>query len=245
MYFADLQATLVTTLRDRVRNGELTERSLARLAGVSQPHMHNVLKGVRVLSPELCDQVLQRLRISVLDLINREHLFQYLETVQAGGSQFPYLPLLQGRLGPGCGWPVGVERHERFPVSMAVVAKMRQPVAARLAEDVRMAPLFSEGDLALLDQSQRARMEITRGQLYLIKKGENGYIRHLRQVGTAIYAVTEDCLNHPEGWERLPMESSLLQHFVRARVTLITSEIEWNRAAETTQPGKDRTISDR
>ena len=40
-------------LRTRIQNGELTERSLARLTGISQPHIHNVLKGAKILSPEL------------------------------------------------------------------------------------------------------------------------------------------------------------------------------------------------
>jgi hypothetical protein len=32
-------------LRERVMNGEISERRLAQLTGISQPHMHNVLKG--------------------------------------------------------------------------------------------------------------------------------------------------------------------------------------------------------
>ena len=57
MLFADVRNALTAVLRARVRNGELTERGLARLVGVSQPHIHNVLKGVRALSPELSDQI--------------------------------------------------------------------------------------------------------------------------------------------------------------------------------------------
>ena len=45
MLFADVRNALTAVLRARVRNGELTERGLARLVGVSQPHIHNVLKG--------------------------------------------------------------------------------------------------------------------------------------------------------------------------------------------------------
>ena len=46
---AELRGRLVLRLRDMVRNGELTERALARTTGVSQPHIHNVLKGKREL----------------------------------------------------------------------------------------------------------------------------------------------------------------------------------------------------
>jgi plasmid maintenance system antidote protein VapI len=72
MLFADLMDSLIAVLRARVRNGEITERGLARMVDISQPHMHNVLKGTRSLSPELSDRVLRHLRLSVLDLIEKE-----------------------------------------------------------------------------------------------------------------------------------------------------------------------------
>jgi transcriptional regulator with XRE-family HTH domain len=54
---------------DRVRRGEVTERGLARLTGVSQPHIHNVLKGKRLLSISMADQMLRQLRLDVCDLL--------------------------------------------------------------------------------------------------------------------------------------------------------------------------------
>ena len=47
----------------------LTERGLAGLIGVSQPHMHNILKGIRKLSPVVADRILATLEISLLDLV--------------------------------------------------------------------------------------------------------------------------------------------------------------------------------
>jgi plasmid maintenance system antidote protein VapI len=72
MKIATLQTRVVQRVGARIRNGELTERGLARLAGISQPHMHNVLKGVRTLSPEMADQILDCLGMSVLDLFGPE-----------------------------------------------------------------------------------------------------------------------------------------------------------------------------
>jgi transcriptional regulator with XRE-family HTH domain len=69
MTFADLQRRLVEHLRRRIQSGETTERGLARIAGISQPHLHNVLKGKRVLSVEMADEILKNLEITVLDLI--------------------------------------------------------------------------------------------------------------------------------------------------------------------------------
>jgi predicted transcriptional regulator len=67
--FQALQARLVVHLRHRVRSGEITERSLARVTGISQPHLHNVLKGKRFLSVEKSDQILHQLHLDLMDLI--------------------------------------------------------------------------------------------------------------------------------------------------------------------------------
>lgn len=74
MTFHDLQQRLLDELRQRVHSGAATERSLARLSGISQPHLHNVLKGKRILSVKRADEVLRRLQIDVLHLIDTEEL---------------------------------------------------------------------------------------------------------------------------------------------------------------------------
>jgi len=43
MNFMDLQQCMIRIMRERVHSGDLTERGLARLTGISQPHIHNVL----------------------------------------------------------------------------------------------------------------------------------------------------------------------------------------------------------
>ena len=68
MTFNQLQQRLLDDLRLRVRNGESTERGLAKAVGISQTHLHNVLKGKRLLSMEKTDDVLRYLRLGVLDL---------------------------------------------------------------------------------------------------------------------------------------------------------------------------------
>ena len=73
--FERLQLNLIQHLRDRVHAGELTERSLARITGISQPHLHNVLKGKRLLSIQKLDRILSYLELDLIDLIrelNRE-----------------------------------------------------------------------------------------------------------------------------------------------------------------------------
>jgi len=72
MYFADLHQRLIRHIRARLDRGETTERRLARQAGLSQSHLHNVLKGARSLSNALADRLLRQLEISVLDLLSPE-----------------------------------------------------------------------------------------------------------------------------------------------------------------------------
>ena len=66
-----------------MRNGDITERRLAKVVGVSQPHMHNVLKGARLLTPALADDILQQLRLSLLDLVGRDRMSAYLAELPA------------------------------------------------------------------------------------------------------------------------------------------------------------------
>jgi transcriptional regulator with XRE-family HTH domain len=72
--FVALQSRLIKIANLRIENGDFTERGLARILGISQSHIHNVLKGARKLKPELADHLMSRLDISVLDLIESGEL---------------------------------------------------------------------------------------------------------------------------------------------------------------------------
>jgi len=72
MSFHLLQLRVIADVQERVRRGDVTERGLARLTGISQPHLHNILKGVRVLSPHMADLILRQLHINLLDLLEPE-----------------------------------------------------------------------------------------------------------------------------------------------------------------------------
>jgi predicted transcriptional regulator len=76
MNFYDLQQRLLNDLRRRVRSGEITERRLARQTGTSQPHIHHVLKGKRLLSMQKADEILSHLRLDLLDLVDVEELLE-------------------------------------------------------------------------------------------------------------------------------------------------------------------------
>jgi plasmid maintenance system antidote protein VapI len=72
--FELLGERLLAFVRLRINNGEYTERGLARILGVSQPQMHNVLKGARGLRPALADRFLRKFGITALELLTDAEL---------------------------------------------------------------------------------------------------------------------------------------------------------------------------
>jgi transcriptional regulator with XRE-family HTH domain len=74
MNFQELERRFIENLKERIRSGELTERRLARLAGISQPHVHNVLKGKRIFSLQMADLILHVLRMDLRDLMSLDEI---------------------------------------------------------------------------------------------------------------------------------------------------------------------------
>lgn len=70
MRFAVLQARLLVRLDSRLRNGEITVRRLALRAGISQPHLTNILRGRRALTAHTADLILDALDLSLYDLFD-------------------------------------------------------------------------------------------------------------------------------------------------------------------------------
>ncbi|MBL8178906.1 MAG: XRE family transcriptional regulator [Bryobacterales bacterium] len=58
-----MRERLLAELHTLIRSGQFTERGLARHLGVSQPHLHNVLAGVRALTFDLADHAIATLDI--------------------------------------------------------------------------------------------------------------------------------------------------------------------------------------
>ncbi len=229
MRFDDFQKLLVTSLRARVRNGEFTERGLAKAVGVSQPHVHNILKGVRILSPDIGDLILHRLNISLFDLLDPDHAARPLKLRSTAASQYSHVQVLNGKIGPGYPWPTEISSSERFPISYSRLAGMQHPVVARTAADAAMEPIFASNDIALLDQSPIARTEIHADSLYVLKRGNHGLIRRLRVVANSLYIMAETQLCKPAEWERISLVNLDITHIVRARVTFLAPEVEWQR----------------
>ena len=69
MNFSDIHRRLARYALRRIQCGAISERALARRAGISQPHLHNILKGKRGFSFLSADMVMEALDLTVEDLL--------------------------------------------------------------------------------------------------------------------------------------------------------------------------------
>ncbi len=239
MTFQDAQAKLLAHVRDRIRNGELTERDLARLIGVSQPHVHNVLKGVRSLSPEIFDSILQYFRMSLLDLASPEDLEASLRRRHLP-ERVPEAAFLESALGPGLAWSAAVNWRRSFPLPFSAATVPRGIVMARLAPDPYMYVTLAACDIALLDTSEQRRSEIVPEGLYVVSRGEEAVLRYIRPGARGYYLVTDATLDSPQQWERLPITGAEMVDSIKARVRWLGRE----RDRELPMPQRGRFLFD-
>lgn len=106
--FGALQERLIRFVNDRISNGDFSERGLARMLRVSQPQIHNILKGARNLTTEMADRVLSCFGMSVLDLLDSSELKMQLSHRHEGevpppAAVAPHVEIR--RFSPGAGIP--------------------------------------------------------------------------------------------------------------------------------------------
>jgi hypothetical protein len=144
MYFVELQERLIAAARQRIRTGLVTERRLAILSGISQPHMHNVLSGIRSVTFNSADKMLRGLGLTIPDLLG--------QTKRDSEAATRIVPVLRAPIGPGrdAGFSV---YGGHFPVPAELVREAVNPVLARLGPDLALPRAFVAGDLVLLDQN--------------------------------------------------------------------------------------------
>lgn len=235
MYFQGLQLRLIATIRQRVRSGELTERSLARLTGISQPHIHNVLKGVRILSPEMADQILRKLRIDLFDLLDPPEWKAPRSGLDL--SAYQEVPVLEGLLGPGHPMPSAESRFERYPFPRRYLVQMINPVLVRVAEDPCIVAAFRPDDLVLLDRSPLKRREPEPNCYYVIHSGDQAIIRGVRMGGGRLYLLSQDCRDDPPRWQHLSLVDQFILDIIRGKVVWVSRNLEL--PIGTTEPNEE------
>lgn len=235
MTFQDAQLRLLAYVRERIHNGDLTERGFARSIGISQPHAHNVLKGARKLSSKISDSILRLFHISMVDLASLDELEANLQKRRAQQSA-AQLAFLESLIGPGQRWPTEINWQDRYPLPLAATMAREGLAMARLAPDSSMDRTLANADIAILDTSERARSEISPEGLYAIERAGEVLIRYLRPGASGHYLVTDATVNQPEQWERIIVNRVELLAMVRARVLWLGREDD--RELPTDQRGR-------
>jgi hypothetical protein len=214
--FRELEARLLERLSQKLLRGEISERRLARLTGYTQPHIHNVLKGVRRFHTDLADAVMRSLQISIDELVDAEALSRAQEAV----------PLWREVVGPRHRFPEGgqIAGHRVFPVSF--LARFADPVLVWLAaEEDGMTPLIAPGDLVLVDRSEAERRRPVFEGVYVLAFSGEGAVCRCQAVGSALVLLTENTRRS----YRLPGHLSLVKRsvldFVRGRVVWTSREL--------------------
>ena len=215
MDIEDLIARVVEVANSEVRSGRISERQLARFAGISQPHLHNALHGVRTFSPRAVGLLMKAMGVTVPDVIWR---------FPQQGEWTP-IPLLRGRLGPGNEVKFNVfEGFAPFPRSL--MASIVQPVAVRLGPDTALPHAFRADDLVLLDQNQDMRRTVPPGWCWVVAVFGGLRVRYLTAGKGRILAGHEGNAGRPANWESLPLKERNILDIVRARLVWTGRKVE-------------------
>jgi hypothetical protein len=221
--FREAQLKLLAYVVDRIHNGELTERGFARLIGISQPHAHNVLKGVRNLSPEIFDSILKYFHLSMLDLAPVEDVEANLKK-RNQPTRLADAPFLDSPIGPGMPWPQGTNWRRSYPLPFPALRGQPGLIMAELANDPYMYETLAGADVALLDTSLRARSDMTPLALYVVGRGGESVIRYIRSGAQGFYLLTDASRDSPALWEKLEIPASQFPTSIKARVRWVGRE---------------------
>ncbi len=217
MHIEDLYDRLVDVARQRIRAGELTERGLSRMCGVSQPHMHNVLKSIRALSPGSAGRLMDALGVSLPELVWRSH-DQNISAVRV-------VPIVRNRVGPGIE-AVLTSWRGFMPFSQGLVEHLSNPVVAQVGPDLVLPRAVAADDYVLLDQNPEIRRHPRGEKCWVVSDGSGLRIRYVKVGGTKIYLANETTVNDPREWEAISLQGRDITDIVRARIVWIGRQLE-------------------
>lgn len=169
MKIDDILARLLHEVALLVANGQLTERRLARLIGISQPHIHHILKGKRRITPQVADLILDALNMDVRQLMEDGP-----GVTLRGENRLPdeiaiRIPLLQGLLGPEDPEPSLSEVALHFPFPLSLLDGEKNCVAVRLGRDALLTNSVQEGDIAIVSVSTTSTVAAQHGIVYAFR----------------------------------------------------------------------------
>jgi transcriptional regulator with XRE-family HTH domain len=223
MKFVEVQTRLLSRIRNLIHNGELTERGFARISGISQPHIHKVLKGARTLSTERFDLLLTSLHWSLLDLFQEAELRNHLASSVRPKAAHTELPLEQKALGPGARWsPASGRLEEHFPVPCSLLRRGSPVVAVRLSHDPSMWQTLGNCNVAALELAHPWPLQA--GSLYAVDRGADTVLRRVRRGAACLYLISDEDADQPRQWEVVSALDSVGRPAIHGRVVWLSEE---------------------
>jgi hypothetical protein len=215
--FSGLRKRLLSLVRARLFNGEITERRLARIIGVSQPHIHNVLKGARVLKPELADSLLAALGLTVMDLIEESEARGLFRDRCAGDAGMLLAPVAGTPLGPGYPFPRFADAAEWHALPEWLWRRYPSLVMAPLAPDPASALPACHG-FAVLTLDEGARLAVSPGHLAVLGLRGSAYVRRIRVEPGRLRVMGQRSWLGAEEFEEVDLQGESLLGVVRGLV---------------------------
>lgn len=212
--FHQLCDALLRHVRSLIRRGDVSERGLARLIGYSQPHVHNILAGVRHMNIRFADDLLGGLGLSLKDL-------RLTASRTAPLSHVP-VALCSGEISPNREYPSEKGAVTTILVRAAEVSGWAGCLAFRVGGDENsMWPAVCPGDTIVVDCSLPRRRQPDIQAIYVLRINGRGFVRRCRKVGDRLLIVSdqEPSAGPPMTW--ISLENRKILDVVRGRIVWI------------------------
>lgn len=216
--FEKLLRRLVKRVAASLANGEYTERGLARLLGISQPHLHHILCGKRSLTANVADLILASLEWPLGDLFSTEELFQLLLRRQAQSESWRPVPLVEGRIGQNSRFPDFGRISGWLCSSARICPSARRIFLAALEPDPVLPFPVQDGLHALVALDETLRAAVDPAGWYVLQWGGAGYVRRIRIEANTLSVLGQASLGSGVEPGEIPLAGRSLLSVVRARL---------------------------
>lgn len=216
--FERLLQRLVRRLGLLLSNGEYTERGLARLTGISQPHLHHILAGKRTLTPHVADSILANLGWAAGELFTEEEVDQVLLARRIGKENRRRIPVISGKIGPGSPWPDTGKVEEWLAVRSIPWQGVRRLFLAGLEPDPLLPFAQRAGEFALVAEDEELRLNVSEGCWHVLRWGGAGLVRRIRMEMGCLWILGQGSLDEPAGPQVIPLEGQSLLSVIRGRL---------------------------
>ncbi len=226
MNFAALERRLLEHLRGRVRRGEMTNSALARHLRLSPAHMHNLLSGVRQMTPQVADVALHRLGLEITDLLSPEELRPRAPQREFKDSRFREAPVLKGRIAAGQPFPMEAVWTGSRAFTSEFLKRYTDPILVKVGPgEISMLPTIQPNDLLLLDQSAERRRNPRMTGIYALSLEDGGTVKRCEIVGSELVVMPENMQNRGFSPRTISLVDRDILEIVKGEVVWIGREL--------------------